>query len=67
MDNKHYYEGMIAKLESKVDLLEAELVYLDKVLSHCGFPEGIQTLKKAVEEMLLDDPEFVDVRKQIAE
>lgn len=46
MDNK------IAILQSKIDMLETELSYLNKILIECGFPEGIQTLKETVEEML---------------
>lgn len=42
----------IAVLETHVDLLESELCYLDRLLTKCGFPEGIQTLKKTVEELL---------------
>jgi len=43
---------MAAYLESKVDLLETELGYLDDMLRRCGFPEGIQSLKLAVAEVL---------------
>jgi hypothetical protein len=42
----------IAALESKIDMLETELSYLDKILIECGFPEGIKTLKETVHEML---------------
>lgn len=42
----------IAALESKVDLLEAELTYLNDLLIRCGFPDGITTLKSTVEELL---------------
>jgi hypothetical protein len=56
MDNKQY-EKTIAKLVSKVDMLEAELVYLNKILVQVGFPEGIATLKASVEELLEEDLE----------
>jgi len=46
------YEKTIAKLVSKVDHLETELVYLNKILIKAGFPEGIRTLKDTVEELL---------------
>lgn len=43
---------LTAYLESKVDMLETELSYLDVMLRRCGFPEGIQSLKLAVTEVL---------------
>lgn len=43
---------MTAYLESKVDMLETEIAYLDTILRKCGFPEGIQSLKLAVAEVL---------------
>ncbi|MBM3191484.1 MAG: hypothetical protein FJZ63_02355 [Chlamydiae bacterium] len=51
MNNKQY-EKTIAKLVSKIDQLETELVYLNKILMEAGFPEGIKTLKSSVEELL---------------
>lgn len=42
----------LALLESKSDLLEAELTHLDTLLKKSGFSEGIETLKGAVEELL---------------
>lgn len=48
MDNNNH----IAALESRVDHLETELSYLNKILIQCGFPEGIATLKESVMEML---------------
>ena len=42
----------IAVLESRVDHLETELSYLNKVLMECGFQEGIATLKMSAEELL---------------
>ncbi len=44
--------NQIAALESRVDHLETELSYLNKILIQCGFPEGIATLKESVMEML---------------
>lgn len=44
----------IAALESRIDYLETELSYLNKILVKCGFPEGILTLKSTVEEMLTE-------------
>lgn len=52
MDNKKEENRKIANLESKVDHLEAELSYLNKILIDCGFPQGIHSLKETVEELL---------------
>lgn len=58
MDNndKKAFLSKIARLESKVDMLESELAYLNSILMECGFPEGIQTLKMTVEELLIENP-----------
>lgn len=53
----------IASLESKVDMLEAELSYLNLILTHCGFPEGINTLKSTVEELLSENPQSINYKK----
>ena len=45
----------VACLESKVDMLESELSYLNDMLIRCGFPEGIMTLKATVEELLAEE------------
>lgn len=55
MDNKEL-NGKIAVLETQVDLLESELSYLNRLLVNCGFPDGIQTLKRTVEELLSASP-----------
>jgi len=57
MSDEEHLKMMIASLESKVDLLEAELAYLNQLLLRFGFPEGIDSLKLAIEE-LLDDGEM---------
>ena len=44
----------IAKLESFNDFLQTELSYLDQILRECGFPEGINSLKETVEELISD-------------
>jgi len=53
MNNKT--NATIASLESHIDMLETELSYLNKILIQCGFPEGITTLKKSVEELLSEE------------
>ncbi|MES2344995.1 MAG: hypothetical protein V4494_03545 [Chlamydiota bacterium] len=47
----------IASLETKIDMLESELSYMNEILSRCGFPEGIKTLKETVEELLAEEAE----------
>ena len=37
-------QAYVAQLESKVDMLEIELTYLNQVLVQVGFTEGITTL-----------------------
>ena len=56
MDNLNQEElrTLVAKLESKVDLLEAELSYMNRLLVNVGFPEGIETLKATAEELLAE-------------
>ncbi len=63
MDNKNL-NARVAYLESKVDMLETELGYLNEILMQCGFPEGIATLKMTVEDMLQEDPSSQDVPRQ---
>jgi hypothetical protein len=56
MDNTvHQLKAWAASLESKVDMLESELMYLNDMLVRCGFPEGIITLKATVQELLAED------------
>lgn len=50
-------KARLAALESKIDLLEAELTHLDHILRECGFPNGITTLKFTVEELISEKRE----------
>ena len=43
-------QGKIAHLESKLDQLESELVYVNHLLLEVGFPDGVQGLKEALED-----------------
>ncbi len=52
--NKNKLTHTVAKLESQVDFLEAELTYLNGLLMKVGFPEGIKTLKASAEELLAE-------------
>lgn len=54
MNNKEK-DARIALLETQVDYFESELTYLNRLLINCGFTEGVQTLKRTVED-LLDSP-----------
>jgi uncharacterized coiled-coil protein SlyX len=63
MDNKNL-NSRIAFLETKVDMLESELQYLNEILTQCGFPEGIATLKATVEDLLQEDPSELARRKK---
>jgi predicted nuclease with TOPRIM domain len=51
-DTMKELKGKVAVLETKVDMLESELTYLNEMLMRCGFSEGIHTLKETVEELL---------------
>lgn len=42
----------VAALESKLDMMETEFVYLNQILVDCGFSGGINTLKQTVEEVI---------------
>ena len=53
MDNNKKLLKEISILESKIDHLEAEIIYLNKVLIKVGFDEGIKTLKESISEVLV--------------
>ena len=63
-DENKQLRSRVAALESKIDLLEAEFIYLNQILVNCGFPGGIATLKNTVEEVLSENAEsaFESVR-----
>jgi hypothetical protein len=54
MPEKEFEEmqGKVASMESKLDQLESELVYVNHLLLEVGFPDGVQGLKEALEEVL---------------
>jgi hypothetical protein len=54
-NNMHQLRARVASLESKIDMLESELMYLNDMLIRCGFPEGVKTLKETVKELLAED------------
>ncbi len=48
-------QAIIASLESKIDHLETELTNLNTLLIENGFPDGINTLKRALLEIAEED------------
>lgn len=52
---------IIAQLETKVDLLEAEIVNLNELLIQFGFSKGIASLKKSIEEIMSFDNRKEDI------
>lgn len=54
MDNNSL-NAKIAALESQNDQLEAELTYIHSLLQQFGFPEGVESLKMSLEEILAVD------------
>ncbi len=56
--NKAELLKKLAELESINDQLQAELRELDRMLKELGFPEGLQTLKEAGEEVLEEEREL---------
>jgi len=54
MNNKRLLKK-IARLESKLDLLETEFDYLNKILNKCGFPNEKASLKKSAAELITEN------------
>lgn len=52
METSKELRQKIAHLESRLDHSESELGYLNKLLLECGFPEGVRTLQRAIEDLL---------------
>jgi hypothetical protein len=52
METRNELKARIARLESRLDLVESELTYLNELLQECGFPNGIQTLKATITDLL---------------
>ena len=52
LDDREELKNRNAQLESKLDQLEAELAYVNHLLIEVGFPDGVQGLKEALEEVL---------------
>ena len=54
MKEKDLYRK-IARLQSKLDMLETEIVYLNQILKKCGFQQGVETLKVCALELLAEE------------
>lgn len=53
------YKKKIACLEFANDQLVSELNYIDQLLRLIGFPEGIETIKSAAQEVM-EEEDFTD-------
>ena len=52
MSNNTDLEKQLARLDTQVDFLQTELLYLNEILIRYGFEGGIGSIKKAVENVL---------------
>lgn len=64
MNNKIDLRKKVASLESKLDMLETELTYLNALLIDTGFPNGIETLKETALEILAEQLEDKHVNQK---
>jgi len=53
-------EKKIAYLEFVNDQLVSEIHYVDRLLRLVGFPDGLQTIKSAAQEMAEEEEDFSD-------
>ena len=53
-------QNKVAQLESTVDVMETELSYLNEILLKCGFPQGINSLKQTIEDLLAEGNQGID-------
>ncbi len=54
---QHTQEQKIAYLEFVNDQLLSEIHYVDRLLKIIGFPEGLETIKSAAQEVLEEEGE----------
>lgn len=54
---QHTHEQKIAYLEFVNDQLLSEIQYIDRLLRLIGFPEGLETIKSAAQEVIEEDEE----------
>jgi hypothetical protein len=55
MQPTHALEKKIAYLEFINDQLTSEIHYVDRLLRLIGFPEGLETIKSAAEEVIEEE------------
>ena len=53
--NAQEMKAKLAGLESRYDVLETELEYLNRLLMRCGFSDGLHSFKTTVEALLRED------------
>ena len=53
MDNKEL-QKKVARLESRLYQVESERSHLNTLLIDCGFPQGIQSLKATIEDLMAE-------------
>jgi hypothetical protein len=51
----HQLQQKLAYLEFVNDQLACELEYVDKLLKTIGFPEGLETIKSAAQEVIEEE------------
>lgn len=51
----HQLQQKLAYLEFVNDQLSCELEYVDKLLRTIGFPEGLETIKSAAQEVIEEE------------
>jgi hypothetical protein len=51
----HQLQQKVAYLEFVNDQLACELEYVDKLLQTIGFPEGLETIKSAAQEVIEEE------------
>jgi len=55
MEPTHTLEKKIAYLEFVNDQLTSEIHYVDRLLKLIGFPEGLETIKSAAQEVIEEE------------
>lgn len=60
MEHNKALEKKVAYLEFMNDQLSTELRYVDNLLRVIGFPDGLETIKSAAEEVIEEEEEFND-------
>jgi hypothetical protein len=64
-DEVKRFKARIAALESKLDFFETEFINLNHMLQECGFPNGIETLKQTVQEVLSEEEDSLEGARRL--